>query len=115
MHRLKQRFGDGIQRAGACWIVRCRSKINDRGFGFMDTGACLFGHDYHFHVRLACPAGEAACRDQDPVPPGDGCDASLALWFSDAILHPKPHAEKPRLPLTMAQLPPECESVLTAR
>ncbi|MCI0466274.1 MAG: penicillin-insensitive murein endopeptidase [Beijerinckiaceae bacterium] len=74
-----------------------------------------YGHDYHFHVRLACPPGEDACRDQDPVPAGDGCDASLAWWFSDAILHPKPGPFKPRPPLTMAQLPPECGKVLTAR
>jgi penicillin-insensitive murein endopeptidase len=74
----------------------------------------FFGHDYHFHVRLACPAGEEACKDQDPVPPGDGCDASLDWWFSDAILHPKPGPQKPGPPLTMGQLPAECESVLTA-
>ena len=73
-----------------------------------------FGHDYHFHVRLVCPKGESACRDQDPVPHGDGCDASLAWWFSDAILHPRPGPVKPRPPLTMAQLPRECEQVLKA-
>jgi penicillin-insensitive murein endopeptidase len=31
-----------------------------------------YGHDAHFHVRLACPADETLCRDQDPPPPGDG-------------------------------------------
>ncbi len=75
----------------------------------------FYGHDYHFHIRLACPAGEEACRDQDPVPPGDGCDASLEWWFSDAVLHPPPQPQKPRPPLTLAQLPAECQSVLTAR
>lgn len=74
-----------------------------------------FGHDYHFHVRLACPEGEDACRDQDPVPPGDGCDSSLAWWFSDAVLHPQPGPKKPRSSLTMAQLPSECRTVLSAR
>ena len=29
-------------------------------------------HDYHFHVRLACPAG-SVCQQQDPPPAGDGC------------------------------------------
>ena len=42
-----------------------------------------WGHDDHFHVRLACPAGDAGCVDQAPVPPGDGCD-KLDRWF-------KPH------------------------
>ena len=91
----------------------CREASGDRSW--LTKVRPYYGHDYHFHVRLACPAGEDACRDQDPVPPGDGCDASLAWWFSDAILHPRPGPEKPKPPLTMAQLPPECKAVLTAR
>jgi penicillin-insensitive murein endopeptidase len=39
-----------------------------------------WGHDDHFHVRLACPADSPACAAQAPLPPGDGCDA-LAWWF----------------------------------
>ncbi len=39
------------------------------------------GHNYHFHVRLACPPGSPGCRDQAPPPPGDGCGAELANWF----------------------------------
>ncbi|HET6378542.1 MAG TPA: penicillin-insensitive murein endopeptidase [Methylocella sp.] len=74
-----------------------------------------YGHDYHFHVRLACPEGEDACQGQDPVPPGDGCDSSLNWWFSEEILHPKPGPQKPRSSLTMAQLPSECRTVLSAR
>ena len=31
-----------------------------------------WGHNYHFHVRIACPAGETSCQPQAPVPPGDG-------------------------------------------
>ena len=29
-------------------------------------------HNYHFHVRLNCPAGAAGCVDQTPPPAGDG-------------------------------------------
>ena len=76
----------------------------------------FYGHNYHFHVRLACPKGEDNCTDQDPVPVGDGCDASLDYWFSDAVLHPKPNPNaKPKPPLTMAQLPKECREVLVAK
>lgn len=39
------------------------------------------GHNFHFHVRLACPPGSPGCRDQAPPPPGDGCGAELAKWF----------------------------------
>jgi penicillin-insensitive murein endopeptidase len=90
----------------------CREAAGDRSW--LTKVRPYFGHDYHFHVRLVCPKGESACKGQDPVPPGDGCDASLAWWFSDSILHPRPGPIKPRPPLTMAQLPPECGQVLKA-
>jgi len=72
-----------------------------------------WGHNYHFHVRIACPAGETSCQAQEPVPPGDGCDESLAWWFTDEVLHPRidPNA-KPKPPLTLAQMPPECRQVV---
>ncbi|HZH51309.1 MAG TPA: penicillin-insensitive murein endopeptidase [Microvirga sp.] len=72
----------------------------------------MWGHNYHFHIRLACPAGAAGCSDQDPPPPGDGCGEELARWFTRDMLFPKPG--KPRPPLTMAQLPSECRRVLAA-
>ncbi len=55
-----------------------------------------YGHDDHFHVRLSCPAGAPECIGQSPVPPGDGCDASLDWWFQPHEA-PKP-APKPPLP-----------------
>src|SRR5262245_43661440 len=36
-----------------------------------------WGHNYHFHIRLSCPSGQPACRDQAPPPPGDGCGKEL--------------------------------------
>ena len=91
----------------------CRDATGDRSW--LNTVRPYYGHDYHFHIRLVCPRGESACREQDPVPPGDGCDASLDYWFSDAILHPRPAPERPKPQITMAQLPPECRMVLNAR
>ena len=81
-----------------------------RGEAWMNKVRAYWGHNYHFHVRIACPAGEESCRPQEPVPPGDGCDKSLAWWFTDEALHPKP--SPPAKPLTLAQLPPECRQVL---
>jgi penicillin-insensitive murein endopeptidase len=69
-----------------------------------------WGHNYHMHIRIKCPAGDDACLPQAPVPPGDGCGKSLAWWFSDEALHPKPG--KPKPPLTLAQLPAECRQVV---
>lgn len=42
-----------------------------------------WGHDDHFHVRLACPSDSPECVAQAPLPPGDGCDG-LDWWFNPA-------------------------------
>jgi penicillin-insensitive murein endopeptidase len=84
-----------------------------RGAPWMTKVRPYWGHNYHFHVRIACPVGETACQPQEPVPPGDGCDKALAWWFTDEALHPAvdPNA-KPKPPLTLAQMPPECRQVV---
>lgn len=41
-----------------------------------------YGHDDHFHVRLACPDTSEACQAQQPVPAGHGCNR-LAWWFDE--------------------------------
>jgi penicillin-insensitive murein endopeptidase len=94
----------------------CRDARGQRGW--LAKVRPYYGHDYHFHVRLACPAGEKACEGQDPVAPGEGCDAaSLAYWFSEGVLHPHPAPApaKPRPALTLADLPAACRSVLLAK
>jgi len=88
----------------------CREAGEDRGW--LSKVRPMFGHNYHFHIRLACPSGEGSCSDQEPPPSGDGCGAELAQWFTPQMLFPKPG--KPRPPLTMAQLPAECRRVLVA-
>ena len=47
----------------------------------------------------------------------DGCGKELDYWFSDAVLHPKPPktTPKPKPPMTLAQLPAACKSVLNAQ
>jgi penicillin-insensitive murein endopeptidase len=82
-----------------------------------------WNHHYHFHVRLACPPGVEGCENQKGVAGDDGCGQELVNWYAmlkkSAIATaqaPTPGAKtwvgKP--PLTMAQLPKECASVLTA-
>lgn len=89
----------------------CRDAGRDRGW--LTKVRPMWGHNYHFHIRLACPEGETACGDQDPPGGGDGCGAELDRWLTPDMLHPKPGPKRP--PLTMAQLPPECSRVLVAR
>ncbi len=72
-----------------------------------------WGHDDHFHVRLACPAGESACEPQEALPAGDGCDASLDWWFSEEARQERLKPKPPPKPLTLDDLPPACRQVLT--
>ena len=89
----------------------CREAGPDRGW--LTKVRPAPGHNYHYHIRLACPAGEEACSDQDPPPSGDGCGAELDAWFKPAPPNTTP--PRPRPPLTMAQLPDECRRVLVAQ
>jgi penicillin-insensitive murein endopeptidase len=41
-----------------------------------------WGHDAHFHVRLACPADSPGCEGQPELPAGDGCD-EIADWLDE--------------------------------
>lgn len=83
-------------------------------------------HNFHFHVRLRCPAGYDGCKDQKPPPAGDGCGAQLKDWMKKLAAaekwskrkpkpKPKPKTKpKPRKQLRMADLPPSCRGVLDA-
>lgn len=73
-----------------------------------------WGHHYHFHIRLACPADSAHCVDQDPPPPGDGCGEELDWWLSDEPWEPSDDPAEPRPPLRVADLPDQCRMVLEA-
>jgi penicillin-insensitive murein endopeptidase len=90
----------------------CEAAGADRGW--LGKVRPWWGHDSHFHIRLRCPEGEPLCRDQDPPPDGDGCGAELAWWLSDEPWRPKPPGPPPR-PITLAELPAECRTVLEAR
>ena len=88
----------------------------------------IYGHNTHFHVRLKCPRGSSLCQTQTPTVRelsngGDGCDATLMWWVTDSLRPPDPNA--PREPArppqrgprdyTMADLPNQCQAVLSSR
>lgn len=64
-------------------------------------------HDDHFHVRLRCPKNSPHCVSQEPLPAGDGCDSSLAWWFSEEAKTPTASKPQPTPPL-----PTLCEQLL---
>lgn len=77
----------------------------------------IWGHYYHFHVRLGCPKDALGCVAQAPTKADDGCGKELDDWYKILKRPPDPTpqppaAEKP--PLTLEQLPAECRIVLEA-
>lgn len=84
-----------------------------------------YGHNYHFHIRINCPKGSVNCKNQAPARPkdGTGCGEELAYWMGDVPWVPKKKPEKkdpnakppkPAPAMTIAALPAECRTVVTA-
>jgi penicillin-insensitive murein endopeptidase len=93
----------------------CREATGDRKW--LAKVRPWWGHDYHFHMRIRCPAGDKECVPQPEPSSGEGCSKSdLAYWFKDSIIHPKPSLKPspPSHPMTLAQMPPACRQVLNA-
>jgi len=93
----------------------CRDARGDRSW--LSKVRPMYGHDYHFHIRIKCPPGSTECESQPGPSDGEGCSAAdLAFWFKDEVIHPKPSPgpPKPKPSMTMAQLPAACRQVLAA-
>jgi penicillin-insensitive murein DD-endopeptidase len=101
----------------------CDATGKDENRAWLHKIRAYWGHNDHFHVRIACPGGSANCEAQPPLPSDDGCGKELTNWL--ALVKPKPKpvtppetvAKAPSPPkpgLTLDQLPPDCRTVLTS-
>jgi penicillin-insensitive murein DD-endopeptidase len=92
----------------------CREAGNDRAW--LKKVQPWWGHDYHFHVRLACPSEDADCKPQPARPADDGCGKELESWLGNAVKHysPEPSRPKPGPAPRLTDLPPACRQVLLA-
>lgn len=79
----------------------------------------LWGHDYHFHIRIGCTNG--GCEGQKPVDGDDGCGKEVDNWLkmvAKAAPSPKPNEKvvgaSDMRKVTMDQLPAECKTVLNS-
>ena len=91
----------------------CESAGTDRGW--LGKVRPIWGHHYHFHIRIGCPEGSAGCVPQAAPPGDDGCGKELTDWFALLTRPPAPPPAKPpppKPPLTLDQLPAECRTVL---
>ena len=94
----------------------CETVVEDRDW--IRKVRPWWGHHYHFHVRLRCPAGDAGCVDQAPPPPGDSCDATLDWWFSDEARKQAEAMKKwptARKKVPLDALPAQCRVILTGQ
>lgn len=78
-------------------------------------------HNYHFHVRMHCPADSPGCVPQKPPIPEDGCGKELDDWMKLMAPPPRPPSPKPatpakpakpRPPMMLHDLPAECSAVI---
>lgn len=94
----------------------CDTVMDDRSWLYKIRP--FWGHHYHFHLRIGCPAGSPGCKPQSPPSHDDGCGKSLAWWFTDEPWRPAKPGTKPepkaRDVMTMASLPATCQAVLDA-
>ncbi len=100
-------------------VALCRSAGADRAW--LSKVRPMWGHNYHFHIRMNCPAGSENCEDQATPKDDDGCGKELVDWLAlqqKAMFAPKRPAgkpSKPKPPMTMDALPQECRDVLVAK
>lgn len=109
--RVERIFVDPVAKVAMCQMER-----GDRSW--LRKVRPLNDHNYHFHVRLACPQG-SICDRQDAPPPGDGC-AEAAEWIRNRIdpsrVKPTPPDPNYRHPRTfrLSELPAQCRTVAGA-
>ncbi len=91
----------------------CREVKSDRSW--LRKVRPVRGHNYHFHVRISCPAdSKDGCKNQPPPPDDDGCGKELDWWFSDEARKPRPGPVVKREPVKLSALPEACRQVLAA-
>lgn len=95
----------------------CREAGNDRAW--LHKVRPWYYHNYHFHVRIGCPADSPTCKGQPPTPDDDGCGDELKTWLTTKLLKPKPpgtpEPKRARDVMKLSDLPDECRAVLSAR
>jgi penicillin-insensitive murein endopeptidase len=91
----------------------CRDVTSDRNW--LTKMRIVYGHNYHFHIRIKCPADSPDCTPDLPTPSHDTCAEELAFWTANDRYKPKPQAPGPeRYQLRLSDLPAACREVIMA-
>ncbi len=92
---IKRHLCDTVPRKNRDWLGRVRP---------------WWGHDRHVHLRLRCPSADTRCKTQEQVPAGDGCDETLAWWFTEEA---RLKTAEETAPVTkLPELPEDCAAIL---
>ena len=60
----------------------CREAEGDRTW--LSKVRPMYGHDYHYHIRIKCPAADSECKSQPPPSTDEGCSPKdFAYWFNE--------------------------------
>jgi penicillin-insensitive murein endopeptidase len=113
----------GVERVLVNPVIKkalCREAGADRAW--LAKVRPYWGHDYHMHIRMGCPAGSGTCKAQNPVGGDEECGAPLDAWLKKVrkpdVPPPPPKVPPkkppPKPPMMMSDLPPECGEVLMA-
>lgn len=110
--RIERIFVDPVVK-----LAMCEAETGNRAY--LRKIRPMNQHNYHFHVRMACPAG-SSCQQQDAPPAGDGC-AEAAEWIKNRIdpsrvkpVPPDPNYRHPRS-YRLSEMPQQCQAVAVAR
>lgn len=110
--RVERIFIDPVAK-----VAMCQMETGNRAW--LRKVRPINGHDYHFHVRLGCPAG-SVCQQQDAPPRGDGCEEA-ADWIRNRIdpsrvkpVPPDPNYRHPRT-YRLSEMPRQCQATALAR
>ena len=109
--RVERIFVDPVAK-----VAMCQMETGNRDW--LRKIRPINNHDFHFHVRMNCPAG-SICQTPNPIPAGDGC-AEAQEWINIRIdpsraqpVPPDPAYRHPRT-FRLSELPSQCRTVAGA-
>jgi penicillin-insensitive murein DD-endopeptidase len=94
----------------------CEATAKDKDRAWLHKVRPIWGHYYHFHIRIACPKGSGNCEAQPEPASDDGCGKELADWIHLLQRPPSPPGPPapPKPAITLDQLPAACKVVLAS-
>jgi penicillin-insensitive murein endopeptidase len=72
----------------------CREAGGDRSW--LSKVRPMYGHNYHFHIRMACPGGDNSCTPQDPAGPARAATPRSPIGSATPCCIPSPAPRRRR-------------------